>query len=256
MACQIRVLGCSGGVGGERATTSFLLGDSALIDAGSGVFSLTLKQLTLIDHVFLTHAHLDHILALPLLVDSVADKRSKPLIVHALPEVIDALKENIFNDVIWPDFTCIPSTKKPFLVFHEVSEFSTLSYEGYTLKVVPANHGVPACGWEVESNGARWIFSGDTCGHPNFWAQLIDYTDRDIIIIEVSFPDMLSEIAILASHYHSASFAKDLKRANLYPKIWVTHLKPGDEDLIKKELQGYLGERVDFLQNGQVFALS
>src|SRR5690606_831156 len=102
---KFRVLGCSGGIGARARTTSFLVDEDILIDAGTGVEDLSIEELARIDHVFLTHSHLDHIAALPLLVDSVGGMRDKPLVVHALPETIVALRTHIFNWTIWPDFT-------------------------------------------------------------------------------------------------------------------------------------------------------
>jgi 3',5'-cyclic-nucleotide phosphodiesterase len=62
---QLRILGCSGGIGGANRTTSFLINDSILIDAGTGVGDLSFSALTRIEHVFITHSHLDHIACLP-----------------------------------------------------------------------------------------------------------------------------------------------------------------------------------------------
>ena len=81
---KIRVLGCSGAIAKECRTTSFLIDDDVLIDAGTGVGDLTLSEMRCIDHVFLTHSHLDHVAALPLMVDAVAASRSTPIKVHAL----------------------------------------------------------------------------------------------------------------------------------------------------------------------------
>ena len=53
---RLRVLGCSGGIGGRHLrTTSFLVDGDVLIDAGSGVGDLSLAELTHIDHVLVTH---------------------------------------------------------------------------------------------------------------------------------------------------------------------------------------------------------
>ena len=100
---KIRVLGCSGAIAKDCRTTSFLLDDDVLVDAGTGVGDLTLEQMLRIDHVLLTHSHLDHIAALPLMLDSTAGQRSKPVQVHALADTIKALKAHVFNNIIWPD---------------------------------------------------------------------------------------------------------------------------------------------------------
>ena len=106
---NIRVLGCSGAIAAGYQTTAFLLDDDVLLDAGTGVGLLSLEALARIDHICLSHSHLDHILGIPLLADAVLRLRHAagrpPVQVHALPETLDALRQHVFNGVIWPDFT-------------------------------------------------------------------------------------------------------------------------------------------------------
>ena len=117
----IRVLGCSGAIAAGSKTTAFALDDDILIDAGTGVGDLTLDELLRIDHILVSHSHLDHVLAIGLLADSVNRRRSAdgrpPIQVLALPETIDALRRHIFNGEIWPDFTRLPSAEHPTLQF-------------------------------------------------------------------------------------------------------------------------------------------
>ncbi len=80
---KLRILGCNGGIGGYLRTTSMLLDNDILIDAGTGVGDLSLRQLTRINHVFVTHSHLDHVSPVPFLVDTVGWMRNKPITVHA-----------------------------------------------------------------------------------------------------------------------------------------------------------------------------
>ena len=85
---RLRVLGCSGGIGGRHLrTTSFLVDGDILIDAGTGVGDLTLAELSQIDHIFVTHSHLDHVASIPFLVDTVGGMRSKPLTTLGKPGV-------------------------------------------------------------------------------------------------------------------------------------------------------------------------
>src|ERR1035437_4004974 len=105
---KLRILGCSGGIGGRHLrTTSMLVDNDILIDAGTGVADLSLSELSLIDHVFVTHSHLDHIVTIPFIVDTVGGMRAKPLTVYAIPATIEILRNHIFNWIIWPDFTRI-----------------------------------------------------------------------------------------------------------------------------------------------------
>src|SRR3989344_716585 len=100
---KVRVLGCYGAIAKDCRTTSFLIDDSILIDAGPGVGDLTLEQMRRIDHVFLTHSHLDHIAALPLMLDAVSSLRNTHVQVHPLPATLDDLHQHDFNNSKWHD---------------------------------------------------------------------------------------------------------------------------------------------------------
>ena len=159
---KVRVWGCSGAIAKECRTTSFLIDTDVLIDAGTGVGDLTLEEMRGIDHVFLTHSHLDHIAALPLMVDAIASQRTASLQIHALAGTIAALKTHIFNDVIWPDFTQLPTPHAPFICFQEIQIGQTLQLGNKRIEVLPAIHTVPAVGYAVSVEDACWVFTGDT----------------------------------------------------------------------------------------------
>lgn len=108
---QLRVLGCSGGMGGNARTATFLLDNDVLFDAGTGVSDLSFEELLKINHVFLTHSHMDHLACLPILIDSVGFLRESPIRIYALPETLQALKQHIFNWTIWPDLLRSPMLK-------------------------------------------------------------------------------------------------------------------------------------------------
>ena len=113
---RIRILGCSGGIGAGSRTSSMLIDDDVLLDAGTGIGDLSLRDLQSIRHVFLTHAHLDHVAGLPMLVDCIFDENfDMPLTVYAREETLRAVQAHLFNDVIWPDFARLPSVENPML---------------------------------------------------------------------------------------------------------------------------------------------
>lgn len=263
---KVRVLGCSGGIAKDCRTTSFLLDDDLLVDAGTGVGDLTLDEMAAIDHVLLTHSHLDHVAALPLMVDGVAAQRSKPLQVHALQATIDALKTHVFNNIIWPDFSRIPTPAAPFVSFHPLVCGQTVLLAGKQVEVLPAAHTVPAVGYAVASSqGCNWVFTGDTEHNPALWARL-NCMDVAMLVIETAFSNRDASLAKRSRHLCPQSLAEGLdciKPGKHYP-IYFTHLKPAQKNLIIAELQaltlaGRPGQRVahpvDWLQAGQVFEL-
>jgi ribonuclease BN (tRNA processing enzyme) len=251
----LRVLGCSGGIGDSRHTTSFLLDETVLIDAGSGVLRLSRAELAKIDHVFLTHSHMDHVLALPLLVDSVGEGRAMPLTVHALPEVIALLKAHMFNNAIWPDFSRIPSVDAPFMRFVAQALDETVVLGALRFTALAARHTVPAVGWQVQGAVARWLFSGDSAGHPDFWRVVAGLSAEDVVVIETSFANDQSNLAEISGHYHAAAAAADWRRAASAAHLWISHLKPGSETQILSELSTGLGRSAQALRDDQVFVL-
>src|SRR3954469_781911 len=157
---KLRVLGCSGGIGGRHLrTTSFLVDSDILIDAGTGVGDLSLAELSLIDHIFITHSHLDHVASIPFLVDTVGGMRSKPLTVHATRATTEILKNHLFNWAIWPDFTEIPTPEAPFLRYEELELGASFSLNERTITAIPARHTVPAVGYHLDSGAASLVFS-------------------------------------------------------------------------------------------------
>ena len=159
---RLRILGCSGGIGGDLRTTSMLLDHDILIDAGTGVADLSLSELKQIDHVFVTHSHLDHIACIPFLVDAVGGMRSAPVTVHATGLTLRALREHIFNWKIWPDFSQIPSGQAPYMQYEEIRVGEPVRLGQRTITPLPANHVVPAIGFCLDSGKASLVFTGDT----------------------------------------------------------------------------------------------
>lgn len=251
---QIRVLGCSGGIGGGRHTTSLLLDEDVLIDAGTGVSRLTLDELGGVDHVFITHAHLDHILSLPLLLDSVAGDRRHPVTVHGLPEVLQTIKDHIFNWHIWPDFARIPSAQTPLLTYQPSAMGQPASLGKRRITPIPANHVVPACGYLIQGEGGSLLFSGDTASNASLWAAAASTPDLRGIVVETSFPNALASLAKASLHYHPAALASELAYFKADVPLWITHLKPGSERVILDELRAALpGRQIAPLAEEQIF---
>ncbi|MFO7603555.1 MAG: 3',5'-cyclic-nucleotide phosphodiesterase, partial [Gammaproteobacteria bacterium] len=184
---ELRVLGCSGGIGGQRRTTSFLLGNEVLIDAGSGVGELTLDELARVRHIFLTHSHLDHILSIPLLIDSVFDRLQKPLVIHAQAHTLRALREHVFNWVIWPDFTSLPNKELPVVVLQAMQPGEQVEVNGCHFSMIPVNHVVPTVAYVVDYQGGVLAISGDTTTNDSLWQGLNALPRLDHLIIEAAF---------------------------------------------------------------------
>ena len=222
---KVRVLGCSGAIAKDCRTTSFLIDSDVLIDAGTGVGDLTLDEMCAVDHVFLTHSHLDHVAALPLMVDAVASQRTVPLRIYALAETIAALKAHIFNNIIWPDFSVIPNIANPFITFHAICIGQIMQMSNKSIEALPAIHTVPAVGYSVSSNGLCWVFTGDTERNPEFWLRLQKLNVR-MLVIETAFSNREKELARRSLHLSPSALAEELQYINKkkkFPYLYNSH---------------------------------
>jgi ribonuclease BN (tRNA processing enzyme) len=265
---KIRVLGCSGAIAAGCKTTAFLLDDDVLIDAGSGVGDLTLDELYRIEHILLSHSHLDHVHALPLLADSVIRHREElerpPIQVHALPQTIEALRKHIFNGTIWPDFSRLPSVEEPVLRFVPFAQGEVLQLPGgRRIEVLPAAHTVPAVGFAVEVPSAQvaqagrwWVYSGDTGPNAALWQRLRGMNVVQLII-ETAFSDEESGLAKVSRHLCPAMLGVELKQLGGSVDVHITHIKPGEDEAVMSEI-GALGmaHRIAALRAGETIALT
>jgi ribonuclease BN (tRNA processing enzyme) len=251
---KLRVLGCSGGIGGELRTTSLLLDHDTLIDAGTGVGDLSISELAQLDHVFLTHSHMDHVTSIPFIVDTVGWMRDRPLTVHATRETLAILREHLFNWKLWPDFTQIPSPQQPALRYEAIALGSTVVLNGRRITPLPANHVVPAVGFHLESDKASLVFSGDTTVNDGFWPIVNGIANLKYLLIETALSDREQELARLSKHLSPSMLAQELAKLSLEPEIYITHLKPRESELIMQEIAVKVkGRRPRMLQSNHVF---
>jgi cAMP phosphodiesterase len=256
----LRVLGCSGSIAAGSRTTAFLLDHDVLIDAGTGVGDLTLDELAAIDHIVISHSHLDHVLAIGLLADSVARRRVglPPVRVHALPATIDALRKHLFNGIIWPDFSRLPSAEQPVLAFEPFAVGQVLRLGTHRIEVLPAEHTVPAVGFAVlgpRDDSGAWVFTGDTGPNPALWRRLSSLQGADLVI-ETAFSDEERALARISSHLCPSSLGNELAQLGGSVAVHITHIKPGEVAAVMAQIQA-LGSRhrITALASGQVMTL-
>jgi len=252
---KVRVLGCSGGIGGRHLrTTSLLVDHDILIDAGTGVADLPLAELAMIDHVFLTHSHLDHIASLPLMIDSVADLRETPVTVHATEATLEALRKHIFNWAIWPDFSQISIRDRPAMRYAPLRLGQRIPFGERSVMALPAVHTVPAVGYLLDSGSASLAFTGDTTSNDAFWSALDGIANLRYLVIETAFSDREKSLAELSRHLCPSLLRSELEKLKQEAKIFISHLKPGQVERIMDEIIECAGElKPELLQVNHVF---
>ena len=252
---KLRVLGCSGGIGGRlMRTTSMLVDHDILIDAGTGLTELTLAEMAMIEHIFITHSHLDHLAALPLMIDSVADMHDRPITLYATDATLEIIKNHIFNWAIWPDFSEIAIRQEAVMQYQAIRIGEPVRLGERTITAVPAEHTVPAVGYHLDSGQASLVFTGDTTVNDAFWPVINRISNLKYLIIETAFSNRERRLAQTSKHLCPSMLAEELARLERDVSVFITHLKPGQVELIMGEIEECIGDfRPKMLQNNQLF---
>ena len=259
---KLRILGSAGAEFPDFRPPAFLIDESLLLDAGTSGAVLTEEEQWNIRDIFITHAHLDHIRGIPALADNIIIKNLRHLVdVHASTEVIEALRVHLFNGIIWPDFTVLPTSEEPVLRFNTIAsgEPVLVSVSGageepgekYRITAVPVHHTVPAVGYCVEHDGRRLVYTGDTGPTDQIWAYA---SGADALIVEVSFPNSQEPMALLTQHLCCSLLEKELGKIKVLPeRILITHPKPQYYAQIKDEIHKMGIRQVELLRDGTIY---
>jgi ribonuclease BN (tRNA processing enzyme) len=251
---KLRVLGSAGAEFPNFRPPAFLINDHLLLDAGTIGAVLTEEEQLRLQHLFITHSHLDHIRGIPALADNLLIRNLLHTVtVYSIPEVISAMQKHLFNNIIWPDFTRLPSPDNPVLSFETVVTGREYVVSDYSIRAIPVNHTVPAVGYRVCQGDTTLVYSGDTGPTEEIW----QHADGiDALIVEVSFPNSMETLALLTKHLTCSLLKVELDKISILPKrIFITHPKPQYVDVIRTELKTLGLAQVELLHDGAVFEI-
>jgi len=254
---KIKVLGCSGAEFPGYRPSSFLLNGKILFDTGSLTNILDVRGQLKIEYIFITHSHLDHIMGIPFLADNlIFEKKWHPVNIISIPPVIKAIKKNLLDGSIWPDFSIIPNIRKAILTLRELKPRQSIKIDDYLITPYRVTHSVPAAGYLVEDNKRRrFFYTGDTGPTEATWKQ-IGGRQIHCLIIEASFPNRMEEIAIQTGHLTPRLLKREISKINPMPeKICLTHLKPQYSKDVKKELERLNIKNLELLEEGQTITV-
>ncbi|MDC0715141.1 3',5'-cyclic-nucleotide phosphodiesterase [Stigmatella sp. ncwal1] len=248
---KLKVLGCHGGELPSCRTTCFLLDEVLALDAGALTSSLSLEQLCKVDDILIGHSHFDHTKDLPLLADLVIGRREHPVTIHASRECARSLRNSMFNNELWPDFTRIPTRKAPVLRIKPFRAGSTFQIGPYTVQSVPVSHPVESCGFIITRGKTALAMSGDTGPTDRLWKALNQAKNLKALLVETSFPNALQQLADLSGHLTPRTLQSELAKFNRNgTEVLLYHLKPAFVSQLKRELAGL---PVEILELGDSF---
>ena len=253
---KITVLGCSAVELSNARLSSFLIGDNLLLDAGTIGTALDERQQEKIKYILLSHAHFDHFKDLLFFADDLGfNNKKRHVKVISIPEVIRALKNNVFNNVIWPDFTELPSAEDPVIRLESIYADKTFNVDGYQVTAYEVNHTVPAVAYLIgDKKGKKLLYMGDTGPNEKIWDSINGSgTQIDGAIMEVSLPNSYKDRALLTGHLTPELLKIELDKMKKHPNtIYITHARPSCKERVQDELLNLKINNIKILKDGEV----
>jgi ribonuclease BN (tRNA processing enzyme) len=216
---RVELLGTGGYHPNERRHTACLLLPElgVAFDAGTSFFRVPPRLETPELDIFLTHAHLDHIIGLTYILVPLLNKTIRQARVHATPRTLQAVREHLLTDAVFPvvpDYEWIelpPVTRLP---------------GGATVRFHPLNHPGGSVGYRLDGPSGSLAYMTDT---------MVDgtYTEFirgvDVLIHECYFPDEQAEWAAVTGHSHTTPVAELARQAGV-GRLMLTHIDPQRPD--------------------------
>jgi ribonuclease BN (tRNA processing enzyme) len=251
---KVRILGGHGSKAPGYSSTSFLVNDRLLLDAGGVATRLSIPEQLAIDDVLLTHVHWDHIAELPFLIENVFSLRRSPLRIWGPAPVLEGLRAHVFNNVLWPDLSRLPSAAAPIIAFCPLPEGEITEVAGLRVAWVQTSHPVFTAGYRLADEHGAVLFSGDTREGSDLWSLSDNCPDLRGVFMETSFPNRLQSLATLVGHMTPAMLRQELVRfARPEIPVKVFHMKPQFLAEILAELEALVDNRLHILSGGETF---
>lgn len=254
---EIKVLGSAGGQAPGQNLTGFRIGADLLLDAGTSGMQLTLPEQRAIRHVLLTHTHLDHLNALPFLLDNLIGRVPEGLSIYGPASVLEALRRDIFNGTIWPDFTRLPVPEAPVARLQAIEPGRPFQAGEYRAEAVAVDHTVPAVAYLVSNARGTVLFTGDTGPTRAVWERTRQVADLKAVFIEASFPSSRQEIASRTGHLTPSDVRAELAKLgdDRRVPVYLYHLKPEFAAEIAAEAPGLAPWQVRVPQSGETLEI-
>jgi ribonuclease BN (tRNA processing enzyme) len=250
---KLKVLGCYGGNIPGHGMTSLLVNDTVALDAGWVSGALSLRQQVKVKDILISHSHLDHTCTLPFLIDNNFSSPGFALRIYAIPEVIASMKNHMFNNHTWPDFTSLPNDLTPVLKLIDIHPEEPVRINGLSVRAVLVSHIVPTAGFIVEDKKTAIAFSSDTGPTERFWELVNGLKNLKAVITETSFPNELQDLAHVSGHLTPATLDKELHKLKKDVPVYLYGGKPKHLKVIKKQVKALGRKRLSFLVQGKTY---
>lgn len=221
----------------QQLLTTYLINDTLAVDAGAIAIGLTHEEQLRIGTIVITHAHLDHVLSLPLYLTDLFEEIEKPVEVHIANSDLDALKAHVFNPRVWIDLETMRNSRTELLRFRQLRAGQNFRAEGLTITPVDVNHTVLTHGLLIEDERSALLFTSDTGPTDRIWELANSCEKLKAIFIDLSFPNSLTELARISGHHSPETLLEELPKIRGDVPIYGVHIKAANRREVIEDVE-------------------
>jgi ribonuclease Z len=173
-----------------------------------------------LEHVLITHHHVDHIYGIPSLVECLwIEGRENPLHIYALASAIPTIE--ILLDM-W-DLRSRPFRSFPIEI-HRIEGYEDeliLQNSNFTIRTTPTVHAVPSVASKITfPDGVTFVYSSDTSP----CRQLVDFAKgTDYVLMECTFCNDDDGLAAITNHLNSGQYRDMAEQINAKNTLLIHH---------------------------------
>jgi ribonuclease BN (tRNA processing enzyme) len=215
---------------------SYLINDSVAVDAGSlGLYGTPERQAA-INHVLISHTHIDHTATLPIFIENAFEEQRECVTIHGSDHVLDCLCRDMFNDRTWPDFVALSKGDVKLLRLERLEPGLPVEIEGLRITPIPVNHVVPTLGFLIEDDHSSVLIASDTAATDLLWQRANEAARLDAVFLEAAFPNAMTPLANRSKHLTPEMFGHEIGKLNRPVDVIAVHIKARFRDQIVAEL--------------------
>lgn len=200
----------------QRHTACFMLPEVGVVfDAGTGMFRVRDHLVTPTLDVFLTHAHLDHVVGLSFMFDILWGKEMERVLVHGEADKLAAIMEHLFAEPLFP-------VAPPFET-RTLEPVVTLKDGGRVTHHRLAHPG-GSVGYRIDWPSRSMAYITDTTALPD--ASYVEFIRGvDLLLHECYFPDDWAAHAEKTGHSATTAVAENARAAGV-ERLVLVHVNP------------------------------
>lgn len=247
---------CGASTPAQNATqyaTSYVINDTLAVDCGPLGFWRSVDDQARIRHLVVTHSHADHIATLPIFAENAYEPGRDCLTVWGNEAVLTCLREDVFNDRVWPNLLELPTPDAPFLKLARLEAEQPVVLEGIRITPVPVTHTVPTFGLVLEGDAAAVVIVSDTGPTERIWSVANGLSGLKAVYLEATFPREMQWLAEVSQHLTADGFAAELKKLRQPADVLAVHLKARYRDRVASELTALNLPRVALAEPGREY---